>query len=312
MPKNFNTWVLNILQCPVSGTNLRLEDNGLQSEAEEHIYLIDMDGVVQFSEIASSSESRAQQEHYDQVAASYIKNLSFPHTIEYLAYLDSVFEELIDGRCRGDVLELCCGAGEAGKLLGGQYQHLLGLDISYTMVRAARRNFPEPNVSFHQGDATELPIKDATMNSVIIFGGIHHVPDRQKLFSEIARVLKPGGGLYFREPCDDFFLWRWMRVVIYRIAPALDHETEAPLRQRETIDELRAAGFSEIKWKTFGFIGFCLFMNSDVLWFNGLFRYLPLIRPITRFFIAVDHFLAATRIFSNAGTIAIGAAIKRR
>jgi SAM-dependent methyltransferase len=312
MQTNFDTWVLNFLCCPTSGASLHRDENGLQLEATEHVYPIDENGIVQFAKHASSGESRAQQEHYDRVSAAYIENLSFPHTVEYLAYLDSAFNELIDGRCQGNVLELCCGAGEAGKLLNGRYEHLLGLDISYSMVRAARLNYPNAMTSFHQGDATELPVCDGAMDAVIIFGGIHHVPDRKKLFSEIARVLKPGGGLYFREPCDDFFLWRWIRILVYRLAAALDHETEAPLRRRKTIEELRAAGFSNVRWETCGFIGFCLFMNSDVLWFNSFFRYLPLIRPITRFFISIDRLFAAIPGLGNAGTIAMGAALKDR
>jgi hypothetical protein len=37
-------------------------------------------------------------------------------------------------------------------------------------------------------------------------------------------------------------------------------------------------------WKTYGFLGFCLLMNSDVLIFNRLFRFIPGIRAITRAF----------------------------
>jgi hypothetical protein len=54
------------------------------------------------------------------------------------------------------------------------------------------------------------------------------------LFREVARILKPGGRFYFREPVSDFWPWHMLRRVIYRISPSLDHLTERPLRYDET------------------------------------------------------------------------------
>ena len=84
------------------------------------------------------------------------------------------------------------------------------------------------------------------------------------------RILKPDGWLYFREPVSDFALWRWIRAVVYRLPPMLDHETERPLLYDETAPVLSASGLSLRHWTTHGFLGFCLFMNSDVLVFNRL------------------------------------------
>ena len=105
-----------------------------------------------------------------------------------------------------------------------------------------------------------------------MLGGIHHVPARLKLFAEIRRVLKPGGAFYFREPLDDFALWRAIRKVVYRVSSALDHTTERPLRRDETEAVMAKAGLKLQTWQTYGFFGFCVFMNSDVLVFNLVWR----------------------------------------
>ena len=310
MHSKINKWTLEILSCPKSGRKLSLQESYLQDNDGTGIYPIDDSGIVQFAQKVASPDSRAQQDHYDKVAESYLTNLNYPHTSEYLTYMDGRFRDFVGNQCSGNVLELCCGNSEAGKFFEADFDHLIGVDISYEMVKSARKRFPAENYSFHQADATQLPIADTTIDTVIVFGGIHHINNRENLYSEIARVLKPGGYLVFREPADDFFLWRWIRFVVYRFAPALDHETEAPLRRKQTELVMASCGFGDINWKTFGFIGFCLFMNSDVLFFNRFFQYIPFIRQITRFFAAMDQFLANTRLLRNCGTIVFAACRK--
>jgi SAM-dependent methyltransferase len=144
-----------------------------------------------------------------------------------------------------------------------------------------------------------------------MLGGIHHVNDRRRLFAEIARILKPGGRFYFREPVSDFFLWRWIRAVVYRLSPILDHDTERPLLYRETVPLLADCGLACRVWRTHGFLGFCLFMNSDVLFFNRLFRFIPGIRRVTRFFAGLDDWTLRLPLMGRAGLQVVGAAVKQ-
>ena len=46
-----------------------------------------------------------------------------------------------------------------------------------------------------QGDATHLPLDDASVDVVISNGVLNLVPEKERAFAEIARVLKPGGRL---------------------------------------------------------------------------------------------------------------------
>src|SRR5207249_9015212 len=128
--------------------------------------------------------------------------------------------------------------------------------------------------------------------------------------SEAARLLAPGGEVVFREPVDDFLPWRLLRRVIYRLSPALDADTEAPLRRAETERHLAAAGLELRRWETSGFLGFCLLMNSDVLVVNRLLRFLPDIERITRFWIAVDDWCTSRRTLQGRGLQVVGVAVK--
>ena len=156
---------------------------------------------------------------------------------------------------------------------------------------------------FIQGDATNLPLDDEIFDNVFILGGIHHVNDRDKLFSEVFRVLKPGGKFFFKEPVSDFFLWRALRAIIYASSSALDSATERPLLYKETVPPLEKAGFTIGAWNTYGFLGYCLLMNSDILVFNRLFQYMPFVRPFTRFMTKVDDLTTKLPGMKKSGLI---------
>src|SRR3954469_21629708 len=225
-----------------------------------------------------------------------------------MAYLDRALLQAVDPTSLVSVAEICCGRGEALHLFGNRIARGVGVDVSVAMLEAAASEHKGRNVSFVQGDATMLPLASEAFDGVFMLGGIHHVNDREGLFSEIARILKPGGRFYFREPVSDFALWRWIRAVVYRWAPALDHETEKPLRRKETEPLLEKAGLQASAWSTHGFLGFCLLMNSDVLVFNRLFRFLPGIRVITRGATRLDDLTLRLPGLAGAGLQVVGVA----
>jgi SAM-dependent methyltransferase len=302
---------LELLRCPLTRQTLQQDGGHLITEDGRFSYPLTDSGIAQFARQPDSPESRRQQVHYDKVARQYIENLGYPHTIEYNAYLDRVFLAQIHKPDLALTAELCCGQGELLGLAGAAVGVGVGVDISASMLEAARRRHSAfHRFTFVQGDATRLPLPDATFNSVFMLGGVHHVPDRARLFAEVSRILKPGGRFYFREPVSDFFLWRWLRALIYRLSPALDAQTERPLLWNETVPLLEEADLHLLSWKTCGFLGFCVFMNSDVLVFNRLFRFLPGIRLLTRAAAWLDHTLLKLPGMERAGLQVVGVAHK--
>src|SRR5215204_524347 len=78
----------------------------------------------------------------------------------------------------------------------------VGIDMTPEMVELARRNASKrleggahDNVEFHLSTIDKLPLADASVDVVISNCVINLAPDKQAVFREIARVLKPGGRL---------------------------------------------------------------------------------------------------------------------
>jgi len=305
-------WRRRFLRCPVSGEALVERGELLRNVSGSYAYRTTESGIPLFAEKFLSIAGKVQQAHYEKIAQSYFKNLEYPHTQEYNKYLDSAFLSHLGNEECGDAAEICCGRGEAFALLGNRVRHGVGVDVSTSMLEAARKEQPSDRYTFVQGDATMLPLASEQFDSVFMFGGIHHVPDTDKLFSEVSRILKPGGKFYWREPVNDLFLWRWLRALIYRVSPGLDAQTEHPLRHHEINPLLTKHGLRMDAWKTYGFLGFCFFMNSDVLILNRLFRFIPGIRPITRSVVRFDQWSLSFPPLKNAGLQVIGCAVKSK
>lgn len=97
-------------------------------------------------------------------------------------------------------LELGCGPGELwaenlDRVPEGWSVTLT--DASPGMVREAEERLgSDPRFGFWVADARQIPFEDQSFDAVVANGMLYHVPDRKKAFSEISRVLKPGGRLY--------------------------------------------------------------------------------------------------------------------
>jgi ubiquinone/menaquinone biosynthesis C-methylase UbiE len=302
---------LDVLRCPQTGAELLLAGDCLVSARGEHRYRLNALGVPLFAEQFLSEQAKAQQRHYDKIAAAYTANLEYPHTREYLAYLNRVTLATLASEKLGTVVELCCGRGEAPALLGGRMRRYIGIDVSENMLDAALRQHRLANALLAQGDATRIPLAAASIDTVVMLGGVHHVPDRARLFAEIARILKPDGIFLYREPVSDFIVWRALRAIIYRVSPMLNSATERPLLYRETVPLLEQAGLHSVCYRTHGMLGFCFFMNSDVLFFNRVFRFVPGIRHVTRAAARLDEMILALPAMSKAGLQVVGLARKK-
>jgi ubiquinone/menaquinone biosynthesis C-methylase UbiE len=73
-----------------------------------------------------------------------------------------------------------------------------GIDLTPSMVERARQSAAEmelENVEVHEGLIEDVPLPDESVDIVISNGVIDLVPDKEAVFSEIKRVLRPGGRL---------------------------------------------------------------------------------------------------------------------
>jgi len=99
------------------------------------------------------------------------------------------------------VLDLGSGGGLDAFLAAdrvGPTGHVVGVDMTPAMVERAQANAQKAglsNVSFREGRLEALPVADASVDAVTSNCVINLVPDKGAVFSEVARVLKPGGRL---------------------------------------------------------------------------------------------------------------------
>lgn len=89
------------------------------------------------------------------------------------------------------ILDLCCGTGRAAGAAWALGASAVGIDVSSAMIETAQRTFPQ--VRFEVGDAESIPDQDQVYDAVICSFGLMHVASPETMFTEISRVVKPGG-----------------------------------------------------------------------------------------------------------------------
>ena len=146
------------------------------------------------------------------------------------------------------VLDLGSGGGIdcflAAKRVGPNGQ-AIGLDMTTDMIRLARRNAKKlgvNNVDFRYGEMEEMPFPDAYVDVVISNCVINLSPDKDAVFGEIARVLKPGG----RVSVSDIVTNGPLPEVLRDHSRSWAACVAGALDESEYLDKMRAAGLTDV------------------------------------------------------------------
>jgi demethylmenaquinone methyltransferase/2-methoxy-6-polyprenyl-1,4-benzoquinol methylase len=91
------------------------------------------------------------------------------------------------------ILDLCCGSGQATAFLVQLSQNVTGLDASPLSLKRARKNVP--NATYVEAFAENMPFADNSFDLVHTSAALHEMQPEQlkKIIQEVYRVLKPGG-----------------------------------------------------------------------------------------------------------------------
>ncbi|MFA5172170.1 MAG: class I SAM-dependent methyltransferase [Sulfuriferula sp.] len=128
--------------------------------------------------------------------------ISIPN-IDLICDEQEVYEQLLPLN-QANILELGCGKADKTRAIAkaGKVAAILALEVDAIQHANNLTTTDLPNVCFELGCAEDIPAADASMDIVLMFKSLHHVPmdNMDKALAEIHRVLKPGGLAYISEP----------------------------------------------------------------------------------------------------------------
>lgn len=94
-----------------------------------------------------------------------------------------------------DVLDVCCGTGNATIPAAAAGARVTGLDLTPAMLAKARSRAVGLGIEWVEGDAEDLPFPASSFDVVLSVFGCMFAPRHEVVADELARVLRPGGRL---------------------------------------------------------------------------------------------------------------------
>lgn len=154
---------------------------------------------------------------------------------------------------QGVVLELGCGSGTNFPLYDTtRVERVMALEPSAAMIARARKNRDRKagnlNVEFIESGGEDMPLPDASVDTVVATFVLCTIPDWRASLEEARRILRPGGKLVFAEHggAPDESVAKWQR----RLEPIQKALAGGCHLTRKPVEMLSDAGFSVDQWDT--------------------------------------------------------------
>jgi ubiquinone/menaquinone biosynthesis C-methylase UbiE len=192
-----------------------------------------------------------------------------------------------------NVLDYGCGTGILFPELLGQGCRVVGLDLSFEMLHSCEST--TGNVLRVCADGCNSPFADNSFDSIVCRGSIHHLPDLEKGFREIFRLLKKDGFFVFSEPSNDSIINRLARRIMYRKSEEFHEEDEGFFR-KEIIPMLEKIGFQIEESRGFGFAAYTLAGFPDKI---NILGKVPGNCQITKLLILIDRFFESLPLINR-------------
>lgn len=149
----------------------------------------------------------------------YLKYWIQPLTAERTQSEVEAIIRFLELRPGGRVLDLCCGQGRHSLELARRGYHVVGYDLSETLLEHSREEAAKEGlaVEFVQGDMRGLPYKnqfDGIFNFYTAFGYFESDQDNQAVLNAAGRALKSGGRFLLDYPCLEGRMPDWKTQIV--------------------------------------------------------------------------------------------------
>jgi ubiquinone/menaquinone biosynthesis C-methylase UbiE len=156
--------------------------------------------------------------------------------------------EMANLKASDHVLDVGCGLGGTARYLSEHYKcHVKGIDLieEYISVGTKLTEFANLNdrVELHYGSALDLPYEDEQFDIVLTQHVQMNIVDKHRFYSEIERVLKPGGRFIFH----DVFL-RGGKPALYPVPWADDESMSELVTEAEARAIIEETGLKVDQW----------------------------------------------------------------
>jgi ubiquinone/menaquinone biosynthesis C-methylase UbiE len=170
---------------------------------------------------------RRQFDSVDQTKdpGDFVRYLDKTRATDFFKHVKQRILAMMDLRAGESVADIGCGTGEDALALAACVRpggHVVGVDLSSTMIETARRRLGQHRmgIEFVQADVQSLAFPDASFDAVRAERLLQHTPDADAALREIVRVTKPGGRIVIWEGDLDLF-----------VIDAPDHDTSRVMQR---------------------------------------------------------------------------------
>lgn len=164
----------------------------------------------------------------------------------------SFFERYVTDWKGKSVLDVGCGGGFTCEFMARRGATVTGIDLSTDSIETAKAHAKENNltINYQTGSAETLPFPSGSFDVITCVDVLEHVPDLERVLSEIHRVLRPGGFFLF-DTINKTFKSRvvmiWMLERILGDIPKGTHDWNMFITPERMRQSLKNAKFSDVE-----------------------------------------------------------------
>jgi SAM-dependent methyltransferase len=112
-------------------------------------------------------------------------------------YLHPVLDSVMPNNT---IMDLGCANGRSSKMLWNKQVNIIGVEVSYNLINEYKTTFYNgkqvAHINLLLADGDNLPFAKNSLDTIIVYGVFHHLPNPEKTIQQLITLLKPNGIIY--------------------------------------------------------------------------------------------------------------------